>query len=169
MESQWEILPEVFQQLLSTSPAEPLLLWSNGPWLTLLQAWERPFEQHDIVDFAHFLLPHGSHHCPVKLYLCDGKNGDTTELQERVTTWSLGLESYGLQALSGVSDLLCMQIDRLDHEGQKSFQKLQWTSPIFLLYFTDSFWAVTHTRDTTGQHSGMEQYGTCWTMPSRRL
>ena len=39
--SQWEILPEIFHQLLTPSPAEPLLLWSNGPWLTLLQIWAK--------------------------------------------------------------------------------------------------------------------------------
>ena len=78
----------------------------------------------------------GSHYCPMRLYLCDGRNGDTTELQDLLTTWSL--ESYGLQALAGVSDLLCIQIDRFDQQGHKSFQKLQWTSPVFLPYFTNS-------------------------------
>ena len=157
----WAILPEAFELMLSSTPAEPLLLWSNGPWLSLIQTWERPFEQHDIVDFTHYLLSlvapnflsnlwearvdaddqvktvdSGSHYCPMRLYLCDGRNGDTTELQDLLTTWSL--ESYGLQALAGVSDLLCIQIDRFDQQGHKSFQKLQWTSPVFLPYFTNS-------------------------------
>ena len=155
------ILPDVFQMLLTSSPMEPLLLWSNGPWLTLVQTWDRPFEQHDLVDFTHYLpslvapcfvsnlwearvdaddqvrtVDSGSRYCPMRLYLCDGRNGDTTELQDLITSWSL--ESYGLQALAGVSDLLRMQIDRFDQDGRKSFQKLQWTSPVFLPYFTNS-------------------------------
>lgn len=129
--------------MLTDSPAEPLLLWSNGPWLTLLQTWEKPFEQHDLVDFVHFLLSlvspcfvsnlwearvdadaqvrtvdSGSHHCPVRLYLCDGSKRDGVELQDLITTWSL--ESYGLQAT-----------DRFDQAGHKCFQKLVWTSPNF--------------------------------------
>ena len=158
-DSQWEILPEVFGQLLTDAPAEPMLLWSNGPWLTLLQSWDKPFEQHDLVDFAHFLLSQvspcfasnlwearvdadaqvrtvdgGSHHCPVRLYLSDGSKRDETALQDLITTWSL--ESYGLQALSGVSDMLCLQIDRFDQSGNKCFRKLVWSSPVFLPYFT---------------------------------
>ena len=119
--NQRAILPDVFQLLLTTSPAEPLLLWSNGPWLTLLQTWERPFEQHDLVDFAHCVLSlvamcflsnlwearvdadaqvrtvdSGSHFCAMRLYLCDGRNGDT-ELRVLIATWSL--EPYGLQVV----------------------------------------------------------------------
>ena len=51
----------------------------------------------------------GSHYCPMRLYLCD-----------LITSWSL--ESYGLQALAEVSDLLRMQIDRFDQEGRKAFR-----------------------------------------------
>ena len=54
----------------------------------------------------------------MRLYLCDGRNGDTTELQDLIATWSL--ESYGLQALAEVSDLLRMRIDRFDQEGRKA-------------------------------------------------
>ena len=110
--------------------------------MSLVQTWDSPFEQHDLVDFAHYLLSlvapsfvsnlwearvdaddqartvdSGSHYCPMRLYLCDGRNGHTTELQDLITSWSL--ESYGLQALAGVSDLLRAQIDRFDQEGRK--------------------------------------------------
>ena len=50
------ILPEAFQMMLTDTPAEPLLLWSNGPWLSLIHTWERSFAQHDLVDFTHYLL-----------------------------------------------------------------------------------------------------------------
>ena len=46
-----------FKHLVNNEDGKPVLLWADGPWLTLMTGWERPFDQHDIVDFLHCLLP----------------------------------------------------------------------------------------------------------------
>ena len=35
--------PGSVEQILSSTPAEPMLLWSNGPWLTLMPALGQTF------------------------------------------------------------------------------------------------------------------------------
>ena len=155
---QWKVLPEIFEHIVSNDDGEPVLLWGNGKWLSLMDQWARPFAQHDLVEYLQFLLPivepcflsnlwearieadgvvrtvdSGAHFCPVRLYLSAAENEDTTKLQELFSAWSL--ESYGLQAFAGPADLLTVQIDRFNRDGGKCTHKLSWNHPVFVPHF----------------------------------
>ena len=135
--------PQVLTQLCppSTSPTSnigPVQVLQSLPWLLMLRAWPQLHQQHDVAEFAMYLLPRfspmGMHGCwEARNYSPDGvitmdtgtletplplqlNAGDTICLQQSVEGWCS--QTRAKYALCTATPILCLQLLRFSTSGE---------------------------------------------------
>ena len=153
-EDHWSNFPGVFETIADVSQGgEPLLLWADGQWTTFLSTWPEPFRQHDVTDFAHYLLHSvvvgnpGWNRMGKSVWWIrvpwDAPCIFTSAVSKRmhccplickgISNWSLA--SFGLHGLTEPADVTCLHIDRFDSRGKKSRTRLSCDSKVWMPFF----------------------------------